>query len=118
MNKKNILISFTILIISCGDYEVPKKQYEGYVFNEDGKALVGVTIRESDVKKSNSTKTDTNGYFKMNRVSETLVPDLIFEKKGYRIDTIGLTRGTHSGKISAFFLRNQSDTLKMKKIKN
>jgi hypothetical protein len=55
MKKTYLLITF-ILVVSCGGYENPKKQYEGYVFNEDGEALTGVTIREFDITSSNSNR--------------------------------------------------------------
>lgn len=115
--KKIYLLITVILVVSCGGYENTKKQYEGYVYNENGEALAGVTIREFDITSSNSTQTDENGHFKMNRALENRVPNLIFKKNGYEIDTVDLTRGTHSGKISAFFLRDQSDTLVMRKKK-
>ncbi|MCD8440849.1 hypothetical protein [Tenacibaculum finnmarkense] len=111
--KKLLII---ILFIATGCKEKLSENYRGYVFNLKKEPLSNVKVYE----RRDSTKyvyTKKNGYFLLKPRSLTFVDDLIFIKEGYvtdSLETVYYNRG--QGTIS-LFLRQRSDTLFMKEIK-
>ncbi|MEZ0128541.1 hypothetical protein AB9T88_01490 [Flavobacterium sp. LBUM151] len=110
---KKITTIIILLIVSCS--ESPKKYYEGYIY-DDKLPLDNVLIIEEGINKNNKAISDSKGYFKLKRSSESFIRDLIFIKERYKTDTIKLVRGKNSPPIYFLFLRSESDTLRMEKI--
>jgi len=112
--KKLMIIFSAILFLSC-KWCCNRRQYyyEGYVFDENNQPLSDVRVKEYYTYEWNQCVTDSSGYFKMHRSSRDFLPDLIFEKEGYKSDTVGLVGGRHSGNLFFFFLRERKDTLRM-----
>ena len=109
---KKITIIIILFIVSCS--ESPKKYYEGYIY-DDKLPLDNVLIIEEGINE-NKAISDSKGYFKLKRSSESFIRDLIFIKERYKADTVKLVRGKNSPPIYFLFLRNESDTLRMEKI--
>lgn len=111
--KKTIEIIILLLMTSCSDS--PKESYEGYVY-ENNIPLSNVLIIEDGVNQNNKTVSNNKGYFKLKRSSENFIRDLIFVKDKYKTDTVKLVRGRNSPPIYFLFLRNEKDTIYLKKI--
>ncbi|WP_440066271.1 hypothetical protein [Tenacibaculum discolor] len=113
MKKKILLIVLITLFTSCT--EGTKEYFEGYVYYKEI-PLKGVVITEGHSEPNNVfSTTDSLGYFKLKRFSQTFADKLIFSKKGFKTDTIYLLRGRNSRPLYTLFLREQSDTLFMKR---
>ncbi|PKH52359.1 hypothetical protein CXF68_17380 [Tenacibaculum sp. Bg11-29] len=111
---KNIIL-FIIIIFLFSCREGTKEYFEGYVYYSN-EPLIGVTITEGYSKPNDVLSvTDSLGYFKLKRFSQTFSDELIFSKKGFKTNTIKLLRGRHSPPLYTLFLREESDTLFMKK---
>jgi len=67
--------------------------YHGRVVDENGSPLQGVAVREMHGRRS--VATDAGGYFRLKK-DPVIIEDLVFNKEGYRQDTI-LTVFTHAG---------------------
>lgn len=75
---------FLFLLFSCK----PRVNnfYQGKVIDQSDKPLEGVIVTEDD-RNGKQTKTNKNGYFKLDRSPDWL-GRLIFIKDGYQTDTI------------------------------
>jgi len=60
--------------------------YAGYVVDEAGQPLQGAMVREYSSDGRNIV-TDNKGFFKLER-EKGIICNLIFEKKGYKSDTV------------------------------
>lgn len=60
--------------------------YQGRVIDIHNKPLENVSV--SELYRGSQTSTDTNGYFKLKRYSSGFLGELVFEKDGYKTDTI------------------------------
>ena len=83
-----------LMIVSCGDKL--QDHYSGFVINEAGEPISGVSIRE-DLPAGNNDTTDYAGYFKIRR-NDNVLCNLIFSKKGYRTDTVKMVWLMHGEK--------------------
>ena len=83
--KIHLLFICTICFIISGCNNV-NGHYAGYITDESGLYLPEVLVREyrSDGR---SIVTDSKGFFKLER-ERGIICNLIFEKEGYRSDTI------------------------------
>ncbi|MCG7503008.1 hypothetical protein MHM83_14145 [Tenacibaculum sp. Mcav3-52] len=108
MRKQVLLVVLITLFTSCT--EGTKEYFEGYVYYKEI-SLKGVVITEGHSEPNNVfSTTDSLGYFKLKRFSQTYVDKLIFSKKGFKTDTVYLLRGRNSPPLYTLFLREQSDT--------
>lgn len=115
MKKIVLFIIMFLFFISCS--EKKKEYFEGYVYYKN-KPLENVIITEGCPKPDDIfSKTDSLGYFRLKRFSMTSAHKLTFSKKGFKTDTVRLLRGRNYPPIYHLFLREQTDTLFMKKIK-
>ncbi|WP_437824926.1 hypothetical protein [Tenacibaculum mesophilum] len=113
MRKQILLVVLITLFTSCT--EGTKEYFEGYVYYKEI-PLKGVVITEGHSEPNNVfSTTDSLGYFKLKRFSQTYADKLIFSKKGFKTDTVYLLRGRNSPPLYTLFLREQSDTLFMKR---
>jgi len=107
-----IALSINIFLIK----EPLKNNFEGYVFNEIKKPLVGVKVINRN-SSNNYVLTDKKGFFKLKRKEEIdNNSNLVFVKKGYR-DSLILIEVDHYHPHGSYFifLREEMDTLTMKK---
>ena len=109
-NSIYIVLAISLLCFACSN---KTNKYKGYVFYNN-KPLINVTVIEDGVTE-NFTKTNEDGYFILERASKKVTRDLVFKKEGYFTDTLRILRGKTGGKIYFLFLREQSDTLFMKR---
>ena len=81
--KKIFIILIYIIVLSCNS---KKEFYTGYVYDFDSeKPLQNVKVIE--LESNHETTTNEKGYFSMKKL-ENVSSSLIFEKEGYRKDTI------------------------------
>ena len=81
--KKIFIILIYIIVLSCNS---KKEFYTGYVYDFDTeKPLQNVKV--IDLMSHNYILTDNNGFFYIKK-SENISSKLIFEKEGYKKDTI------------------------------
>ena len=81
--KKIFIILVCIMTLSCNN---KKEFYIGYVYDFDTeKPLQNVKVIE--LESNHETTTNEKGYFSMKKL-ENVSSSLIFEKEGYRKDTI------------------------------
>lgn len=81
--KKIFIILIYIIVLSCNS---KKEFYTGYVYDFDTeKPLQNVKVIE--LESNHETTTNEKGYFSMKKL-ENVSSSLIFEKEGYRKDTI------------------------------
>ena len=81
--KKIFIILICIIVLSCNS---KKEFYTGYVYDFDTeKPLQNVKVIE--LESNHETTTNEKGYFSMKKL-ENVSSSLIFEKEGYRKDTI------------------------------
>ena len=97
-----------IMTLSCSTSD---NSYRGYVYYQDT-PLESVLVIEDGVTKV-STQTDKEGFFLLKKHSEEFTRNLIFKKKGYRIDTVITFRGGNSSPLYFLFSKGRSDTLFM-----
>ena len=84
--KKIFIILIYIIMLSCNIYNSKKEFYTGYVYDFDTeKPLQNVKVIE--LESNHETTTNEKGYFSMKKL-ENVSSSLIFEKEGYRKDTI------------------------------
>lgn len=85
MNKIFCFLLIYIITLSCNIYN-KKEFYTGYVYDFDTeKPLQNVKVIE--LESNHETTTNEKGYFSMKKL-ENVSSSLIFEKEGYRKDTI------------------------------
>ena len=108
MNKLFYLM-LIVLVSACGYSQM---YYQGYVYNARG-PLNNVKVKEAD--NSNSTVTDSMGYFKLNK-NPDVIKSLIFIKKGYKVDTIKTVWSQHGERLNYIFLNKKMDTIYLKPI--
>lgn len=101
-----------LLFFSCRKNE--NNFYQGKVVDENDKPIKNVFVNESYTE--NHSKTDEDGYFKLNRNSNSL-GELIFTKEGYKIDTIRTVWTQHGEKIEYNFIYNDTTIVKLKSVK-
>ena len=81
--KKIFIILIYIIVLSCNS---KKEFYTGYVYDFDTeKPLQNVKVIE--LESNHETTTNEKGYFSMKKL-ENVSSSLIFEKEGYKKDTI------------------------------
>ena len=81
--KKIFIILICIIVLSCNS---KKEFYTGYVYDFDTeKPLQNVKVIE--LESNHETTTNEKGYFSMKKL-ENVSSSLIFEKEGYKKDTI------------------------------
>ena len=105
--------SFYVLIfvlLSCG--QKTNDFYQGVVLDENNIPLENVTVFEEYVEE-NSTKTDNKGYFKLNRTPSRL-ERLVFEKEGYKTDTIPAVWSQHGEQVSYQFIKNDTTVVRLR----
>lgn len=107
--KNVLLIALLLLTVSCK--EELCDCYHGYVFDENKKPIDNVKVYEEAVL-SNSTYTNKEGYFKLDR--DSFIANLIFKKEGFEIDRIS-TYIEFRGGDKTIFITKKSDTLFMKR---
>lgn len=107
-----IALSINIFLIR----EPLKNNFEGYVFNEIKKPLVGVKVINGN-SSNNYVLTDKKGFFKLKRKEEIdNNSNLVFMKKGYKDSLVLIKVDRYHPPSSYFiFLREEMDTLRMKK---
>jgi len=100
-------LSFLMLFFfSCG----PQGYYHGYVFDaETRKPISKVLVRENSLSGARSSLTNKDGYFKVAN-SESTSSDLIFNAKGYKVDTILTRWSQHGERLEHMFTDSKSDT--------
>ena len=100
-------LSFLMLFFfSCG----PQGYYHGYVFDaETRKPISKVLVRENSLSRARSSLTNKDGYFKVAN-SESTSSDLIFNAKGYKVDTILTRWSQHGERLEHMFTDSKSDT--------
>ena len=107
--KNVLLLTLLLLTVSC------KQElcdcYHGYVFDENKKPIHNVKVYK-EVAFSNSTYTNKEGYFKLDRKVD-FISELIFVKEGYISDTISPYTANRRGDKSLFV--DRKDTLFMKR---
>lgn len=102
MTIKNRLISSmiflcTLIIVSCTGTKL-RDHYSGFVVDDTGAPIAGVSVRE-DRDEGHSHTTDSAGFFKIERPGKS-VSDLIFSKNGYRTDTVDMVWTMHGEKLA------------------
>ena len=84
--KKIFIILIYIIVLSCNTYNSKKEFYTGYVYDfVTQKPLQNVKVIE--LESNHETTTNEKGYFSMKKL-ENVSSSLIFEKEGYKKDTI------------------------------
>jgi len=86
--------------------------YQGKVLDEHGKPLEGVTIFEEERKNGGVIRTDSTGYFRLDRSPDWL-GTLIFIKEGYRTDSIPSIRRQAGEQIKYNFIENDTTIVKL-----
>lgn len=107
---KNVLL-LTLLLSTVSCKQELCNCYHGYVFDENKEPIHNVKVYE-EAAKSNSTYTDKEGYFKLDR--DSFIADLVFKKEGFEIDTI-IPYIEFRGGDKTIFITKKSDTLFMKR---
>ena len=110
MRNVILLILIASSLIGC---KTKPLFYQGYVYH-DNQPQENVTVITDD-NNQDYTKTDVTGYFKLNKMPNTLT-DLIFNKEGFRIDTIPSVWSQHGEKIKYNFINKKMDTIQLIKI--
>jgi hypothetical protein len=106
------LLAINIFIVK----EPLKNHFEGYVFDEIKKPLIGVKVIDGR-SRNNYVLTDHKGFFKLERKQEIdNESNLVFIKKGYKDNSILIKVDSYHPHSSHFiFLRIESDTIYMEK---
>lgn len=110
--RKLFYLVLILLIFAC---KSSRSFYHGYVYNSNG-PLNNVQVKE-DMGNSNSTFTDSTGYFKLNK-NTYLLNNLVFIKEGFKIDTIKTVWSQHGERLEYMFLNKKEDTIYLKPIKS
>lgn len=106
-----ILISLMICLFSC---EESPKHYHGIIVDQNLKPLSNVKIKLEN-NPIVFTSSNKDGFFKLKKDPD-LLSNLIFSKKGYKIDTVK-TVWIQSGEQEEYiFLNKEVDTIVLKKI--
>jgi hypothetical protein len=112
--KIYILFPVLTILMSCSKLQ---KCYSGYVYDEESREPINrVFIKERFSKDFKSTYSNEKGYFKIDNDSES-IGDLIFIRDGYKTDTIVTVWSQHGENLKYRFVRKESDTLYMQRIK-
>ena len=112
--KKYMPILILILMSNCGKSQ---RYYSGFVYDQTSKKPINrVLIKENFSSSFKYTYTNDKGYFKINNNSESIA-DLIFVCNGYKTDTIVTVWSQRGENLKYRFVRKESDTLYMQKIK-
>ncbi|MFC4212959.1 carboxypeptidase-like regulatory domain-containing protein [Pedobacter lithocola] len=100
-----------LLFFSC---KTTNNFYQGRVIDEQNKAIEFVIVAEESGNRN--TKTDKNGYFKLDR-NRNVLEDLIFSKSGYVTDTIP-TVWHQSGETTEYnFIEKETSVVRLKAAK-
>ena len=83
-------------VLSCQNSKV-RDCYAGFVVDEMGMPISGVSITRDGLIAENRDTTDLKGYFSIKRTDNFLF-DLIFSKKGYQTDTVRMVWLMHGEK--------------------
>ena len=95
-----------LLLIGCNTEPL---FYQGYVYYGN-KPLENVTVKKEYINET--TKTDSSGYFKLNKDPDFLTK-LIFIKEKFEVDTVRTIWSSGGEKISYTFLNEDFDTLRL-----
>ena len=98
-----------ILLILTANCKQSQEFYHGYVYYNN-KPVSNVFIKEDVLNSSKNTKTDSTGFFKLQKKPSHL-SNLIFTKDGFKTDTIKTVWSQHGEKIRYTFLNTKFDTL-------
>lgn len=105
---KCFLVLFVFILLNC---QSVSDHYHGKVTDENNIPLKDVIVTLEYTE--NNTKTDKKGYFKLKRSSNSL-GNLIFNKVGYKIDTIPTVWSQHGETIQYNFLENDTTIVRLK----
>ncbi len=106
-----ILISLSLIICLFSCKEKPT-HYQGVVVDQNSQPLSNVKISLRD-EANIFANTNNNGYFKLKKDPD-LLSDLIFSKKGYKIDTVRTVWIQNGEQEEYLFLNKEVDTLVLK----
>ncbi|MEZ4859017.1 MAG: carboxypeptidase-like regulatory domain-containing protein [Flavobacteriaceae bacterium] len=109
---KRYLFFLLVIFLNCtsvNDY------YFGRVTDENNNPLENVIVLEEGFE--NQTKTDENGYFKLNCTPDWL-SSLIFSKQGFKTDTIPTVYIQSGETINYAFIEKKDTTIIQLKILN
>lgn len=103
-----------MMLINCSKLQ---KCYSGYVYDETSRKPINrVFVKENFSQNFKSTFSNEKGYFKIENNLES-IGDLIFICDGYKTDTIVTVWSQHGENLKYRFIRKESDTLYMQRIK-
>lgn len=112
--KKLITLFFAIpLLVAC---KTVNNFYQGLVIDENNNPIKGVIV--SELYRENQTETDENGYFKFERYSPNFLGDLVFEKEGYRTDTLQSVRTWAGEKVRYYFVTKDITNVRLERVSN
>ncbi|WP_162903118.1 carboxypeptidase-like regulatory domain-containing protein [Taibaiella koreensis] len=98
------LLAALLLPVACKSIS---RFSQGRVIDEEGRPLTGVRVKE--MHGMPSATTDRNGYFRLDKAPDR-IDDLVFEKEGYRNDTIPSVF-THSGESIDYNFQGKDTTV-------
>lgn len=105
--KKYLFVSLFILL-NC---QSVRYHYHGKVTDENNVPLKDVFVTLEYFE--NNTKTDKKGYFKLKRCSNSL-GNLIFNKEGYKTDTIPTVWSQHGEALQYNFIEKDTTVIRLK----
>ena len=114
MSVKYSFCALVFMLLACR--QKTNDFYQGVVLDENNVPLENVTVFE-EYFKENSTKTDNNGYFKLNQTPNWLLR-LVFVKEGYKTDTIPAVWAQHGEQLKYQFVTNDTTLVRLKKEKS
>ena len=100
MKSLFLLYFVTLFTISCSSSSSDFRFYEGYIYNESKKPISDLEIFEKE-QPNNKTITDKKGFFKINKLENSISMFLMIKNNKNLIDSIQVIR--RSGGESIMF---------------
>ena len=110
MNVHFQYLALVFVLVACG--HKPTKYYQGMVVDENDGPIENVWVFEEHDSK-NRTKTDKKGYFRLKRNSE-LLTHLVFEKEGFKTDTIPAVWSHHGERVDYHFIKEDTTVVRLR----
>ena len=113
MKSLFLLYFVTLFTISCSSSSSDFRFYEGYIYNESKKPISDLEIFEKE-QPNNKTITDKKGFFKINKLENSVSIFLIIKDNDRLLDSIQIIRKSGGEKLNYYFVEGRSDTLFIK----
>ena len=113
MKSLFLLYFVTLFTISRSSSSSDFRFYEGYIYNESKKPISDLEIFEKE-QPNNKTITDKKGFFKINKLENSISMFLMIKNNKNLIDSIQVIRRSGGERINYYFIEGRSDTLFIK----